>query len=85
MACNIFDDPWCGPRTGFESRRDHEGEKKMHDHFPTPDPSIREYVLRVNKADELRGELIGQALIFEAELNAWYDKLEAREDDEDEC
>lgn len=52
----------------------------MRDHFPTPDPSVRAYVLRVYKADEMRGELIGQALIFEAELNAWIDKLERKED-----
>ncbi|GEM_PF-2426294 len=74
-------DPWHRPATGTESWRDHKGVKKMHHHFPTLDPSVRDYVLRVNKADELRGELIGQALIFEAELNAWYDKLEEREDD----
>ena len=40
------------------------------------DPSVREYVLRVVKADEMRGELIGQALIFERELNAWIDRVE---------
>jgi hypothetical protein len=40
------------------------------------DPSVREYVLRVVKADELRGEIIGQALIFERELNAWIDRVE---------
>ena len=52
----------------------------MRDHFPTPDPSVREYVLRVYKTDEMRGELIGQALIFEAELNAWIDRMEKKED-----
>jgi len=46
---------------------------------PPLDPSIREYVLRVVKADEMRGELIGQALIFEAELNAWIDSIERKE------
>jgi hypothetical protein len=40
------------------------------------DPTIREYVLRVYKADEMRGELIGLALIFERELNAWIDRVE---------
>jgi hypothetical protein len=74
MACNLFDDPWCGSTTRFESWRD-PGGKKMHDHFPTPSPSVREYVLRVKKADEMRGELIGQALIFEAFLNAWIDRM----------
>jgi len=43
------------------------------------DPSVREYVLRGKKADELRGEIIGQALIFERELNAWMDRLEEME------
>jgi hypothetical protein len=40
------------------------------------DPSVREYVLRVKKADEMRGELIGQALIFERDMNAWIDRVE---------
>jgi hypothetical protein len=31
------------------------------------------------KADDLRGEIIGQALIFERELNAWIDRLEEME------
>ena len=52
----------------------------MRNYSPTLDPSIREYVLRVKKADEMRGELIGQALIFEAELNAWIDSMEKKED-----
>ena len=42
------------------------------------DPSVREYVLRVVKADEMRGELIGRALIFERELNAWIDSVEGK-------
>jgi len=44
--------------------------------IPRLDPTIREYVMRVYKADELRGEIIGQALIFERELNAWIDRVE---------
>jgi len=42
------------------------------------DPSVREYALRAYKADEMRGELIGQALIFERELNAWIDSVEGK-------
>jgi hypothetical protein len=80
MACNFFDDPWCGPTTRVRIPEGSRREEKMPDHFPTPDPSIREYVLRVKKADEMRGELIGQALIFEAELNAWIDSMEKKED-----
>jgi hypothetical protein len=76
--------PWCGPVPGLNPGGT-TGEKKMRDHFPTPSPSIREYVLRVKKADEMRGELIGQALIFEAELNAWIDSLEKKEDAENGC
>jgi len=79
-------DPWHRPATGIESWRDHRrNEMKTREHFPTLDPSVREYVLRVNKADEMRGELIGQALIFEAELNAWIDRMEKQEDAEDGC
>ena len=47
--------------------------------IPRLDPTIRAYVMRVFKADELRGEIIGQALIFERELNAWIDRLEEME------
>jgi hypothetical protein len=42
-------------------------------------------VLRVVKADEMRGELIGRALIFEAELNAWIDRMEKKEDAKNGC
>jgi len=47
--------------------------------IPRLDPTIQAYVLGVFKADDLRGEIIGQALIFERELNAWIDRLEEME------
>ena len=78
MACNIFDDPWCGPQPGSNPGGIWR-ERNMVRNCPPLDPSIREYVLRVVKADEMRGELIGQALIFEAELNAWIDSIERKE------
>jgi len=37
------------------------------------DPHILAYVMGVYKASEIRGELIGQAVVFEEELNAWMD------------
>ena len=48
----------------------------MHASIVSPDPIILEYVMRVCKADEKRGELIGQAILLERELNAWIDGLE---------
>ena len=51
----------------------------MHTSITSPDPTILRYVLGVYKADEKRGELIGQAIVFERELNAWIDRTENRE------
>ena len=47
--------------------------------IPRLDPTIQAYVMGSYKADDLRGEIIGQALIFERELNAWIDRLEEME------
>ena len=51
----------------------------MHASILSSDPIILEYVMRVCKADEKRGELIGHALVIERELNAWIDGLMERE------
>ena len=48
----------------------------MHTSITSPDPTILRYVMRVYKADEKRGELIGQAIVVERELNAWMDLIE---------
>lgn len=42
----------------------------------SPDPTILRYVMGVYKTDEKRGELIGQAIVIERELNAWIDEIE---------
>ena len=53
-----------------------EDMKKMHTRIVSPDPTILKEVLRAYKADEKRGELIGQSIVIERELNAWIDELE---------
>jgi len=50
----------------------------MHASITSPDPTILRYVVGVYKADEVRGELIGQAIVIERELNAWIDDVEGR-------
>lgn len=48
----------------------------MHTRIVSPDPTILKEVLRAYKADEVRGELIGQAIVIERELDAWYSEIE---------
>ena len=69
---------------GFESRSHmmRVEAKEMEEQITPPDPSILDYILRVYKADEARGELVGHALVFEREMNAWIDSLEEKEEDE---
>ncbi len=48
----------------------------MYENRRVVDPHILAYVMGVYKASEIRGELIGQAIVFERELNAWIDGTE---------
>jgi len=70
--------------TGFDSRyflffENKDGGHEMHASITSPDPTILRYVMGVCKADEVRGELIGQAIVIARELNAWMDCIERKE------
>ena len=47
----------------------------------SPSPSIREYVRRINKTADLNCEQVGHCLVFEAELNAWIEEVEKKEEE----
>ena len=55
--------------------------KKMKKVSPGLSPSIREYVRRIYKTADLNCEQVGHCLVFEAELNAWIEEVEKKEEE----